>query len=301
MATWASVASSMADSLFRAGRLHESLELAERALGEEARDTAELQSTVGMSPFLLMRLDRSSALAYTGQLERAVAELDDARRRVEAGHRELTIWCLSTYSALAELSGDPRGGLPEAQEACQLAERAGSSLGVHYAHLALGRGLLACGRGPEAVEVLERTVVLSREHRVALVDEGAALAYLGEAFGATGSWLRARGAITDGLEVARERGTRLWQCRLELALARMLLAERGTRAADEIEKTIGCGLASAKETGARSFEPPLFEVRAALASLRGDASAERADLAAARGGYLACGAHWHAARLAGAP
>ena len=85
---------------------------------------------------------------------------------------------------------------------------------------------------------------------------------------------------------------------LRLTLAASLLAAPGAGVEAEVGASIGRGLELVRETGARAYQPPLYELRARLASALGDTNACNADRRAALALFREIGAEAHAERLA---
>jgi hypothetical protein len=105
----------------------------------------------------------------------------------------------------------------------------------------------------------------------------------------------ARKRAKEAVDIARKRGTPLFECRSRLVLARALLAgEPDTAQASEV---LDEAMAIVERTGARGYEPFLRAERARIAELTGDEIGNAREIAAAEKMFRSMGADAHAARL----
>ena len=97
--------------------------------------------------------------------------------------------------------------------------------------------------------------------------------------------------------MARREGLRPGECRAQVALARVLIAE-GATDTDAIDAALLRAEALVEEIHARAQLPFIAEARAELARVRGDAAGAARALAEAHRQFKEMGALGHAERLA---
>jgi hypothetical protein len=147
--------------------------------------------------------------------------------------------------------------------------------------------VLAQGGSREALEVAERCVDLSREVRTSLAGEAKHLAALAEACVVAGDLARARQVADEAVEVARARGTRRYEVKAWLAVAR---AHRATGGSDSFARALDALAqvdAVADAIRARNWRHVAELERAELAAAEGDAAARERHLRAALAGFEA--------------
>jgi tetratricopeptide (TPR) repeat protein len=199
---------------------------------------------------------------------------------------------------IADRADRPDTAVAHARQGLEIAERIGRALSVVFARAALGAALLASGDSSEAVPLLEAATALARERRVGLDYEARFLAWLADAYLAAGDPARARATATEATEIGRQRGTRLFECYAQLALARALRVTDGASARPAIEAAFARAQALIDETGGRSLQPFLHIERAELLALCGDAAARQRELREAQRLFTAMGATARAERVA---
>jgi ATP/maltotriose-dependent transcriptional regulator MalT len=162
----------------------------------------------------------------------------------------------------------------------------------------LGAAQLLSGDPAAAVTTLEHNVSLARNQRARLW-EGRWLAYLAEAYLATGDARRARASADEAVAAASDHGARVQcECAARLSRARVLLATEGAAARNEIESELAEMERLIEKTGAVSYTPFLFEERARLSRMLGDHGASECELRKAHRLFVEMGAAGHAERLA---
>jgi class 3 adenylate cyclase/tetratricopeptide (TPR) repeat protein len=237
-----------------------------------------------------------------------LGELEEAHRLLEQGSKlareqgdiEGVGW-IHTWSAwLAYFQGEPEAALGHSQQALEIAERIGSLQSRAWAWLFLGWGERMRGEWQRAVEALEHSVAIAREHRTAAEGEAWRLALLGESYLGVGDPERARALVEEGLAIARGQGNPGSETYASLALARVLLASAGPAARAEIE-TIKTALARAlelaRDRGAKAYEPLVHVELAELARQCGDEEGRERELREAHRLFTEIGASGHAERL----
>ena len=123
------------------------------------------------------------------------------------------------------------------------------------------------------------------------------LATRAQALLAGGDRAEAQRLAREAIELGQRRPMPIIEIDAQLALAASLLAAEGADVESEVSAAIERGLELVRQTGARSYEPLVYEVRARLASALGNADACRADRLAALALFREVGAEAHAARL----
>jgi hypothetical protein len=179
----------------------------------------------------------------------------------------------------------------------QVAERSGSPFWVQSAHQAAGLTFATLGRWDTAIGHLERSRENALERGMKVWHEPMGLAGLADAYRAVGRLADARAAATAGVDAGRRDGLRPGECRAQLALARVLIAE-GAADTAAIDAALQRAEALVEETHARAYLPFIAEARAELTRVRGDAAGATRALAEAQRLFAEMGAKGHAERIA---
>jgi len=268
------------------GQLHESLALSNEVY--EATGGADVE----------ICMFRAYPLLYLGELERAARDLEAARTLI--GDREMpgTIATLhGIYVTLAWFSGDASMALTHARAQLELAERLGSPTLRSSARDSLGIAYLMEGRWHEAVELLEHAIAIVRKRSTMLQGEPVMLCNLSAAYLGLGDSQRAARMAAEALAVARERGTRMHQCRALLFRARALLRTEAGTSQGEIRELLEQAMAIVELTGGRAYAPFVREEAAELARVTGDSDGYHRELEQAQRLFAEIGAQGHVARL----
>jgi tetratricopeptide (TPR) repeat protein len=223
--------------------------------------------------------------AQLGSVGRARQLLGEAQQLSrERGQPESEGWT-NMFAGLNEwIDGDSERTLRHCRRALELAERIGSPFSIAWALGHLAQALAHAGSS-ESLEVAERSVALSREHRTSLEGEAQHLAALAEACIVTGDLARARRTAEEGVEVGRRRRIRRHEIDAWLALARAL------RATGDAASLASAGEALAQvDALADAIRGPNWRLvaefeRAGLAEAAGDAAARERHLRAALAGF----------------
>jgi len=157
---------------------------------------------------------------------------------------------------------------------------------------------LARGDPTAAVAAIERGLAIGRDSNTARQFEADVLACLAEALAGTGRFAEAREAAERAVASGRERGTKMWECAANLALARVLLADPGVADRDRIVTALTRAQELVDATGAAKYAPFVHVERARLAERGGNETERRAALTMAARLFNEIGAAPRAERMA---
>jgi predicted ATPase/class 3 adenylate cyclase len=245
--------------------------------------------------------------AFKGGIVAGMGRIDEARELIERGARlarehddiETLGWSHMWRVWLGYYEGLGEGQLAHAQQALEIAERIGDSFSRTWSWYWLGYAQKERGEFEQAVEALERARSLSKERRTAVEAEPYRLAILGEAYAGLGDTARARELVSEGIELAREKGQAAGELLAAVSYARVFLQALGAGARARVEPVIARALELAGSTGAKSFEPMLRVESAELARLVGDEETRQRELREAHRLFTEIGATARAEALAG--
>jgi tetratricopeptide (TPR) repeat protein len=242
---------------------------------------------------------RACILADLGRVQEAVDSFQRCEELARSRDRlEIVNWAQYICVEVAEISGSFVDAGARADRFFEYARQRGSLFDVVLSSLTSGTALLLNGEGKEAARVLAEGLASARRDRVGLPVEGLYLARLAEAQVESGELGKAEATAQEAIRTSRRRGTRIYECRAQLALARVLLKARGAAARADIEPALADCLSLIEDTGARCYEPCVHEQRARLAQLLGDDATRERELREAHRLYTEMGATGHAERLA---
>jgi tetratricopeptide (TPR) repeat protein len=207
------------------------------------------------------------------------------------------ILCLLFNHWVIPLRGATAEAVERSQRLVTLAEGSGSPMWVQVAHFAAGLAHATLGRWDAAIGHLERSRQVAQERGIGTWSEPMVLAGLADAYRAVGRLADARRAAEGGVDLGRRRETRTGECRAQIALARVLIAE-GATDTDAIDAALARAQALVDETKARAYLPFIAEARAEWAQVRGDATGAARAFAEAHRLFAEMGATGHAQRLA---
>jgi class 3 adenylate cyclase/tetratricopeptide (TPR) repeat protein len=282
------------------GAYREALALAERAIELAGGDPTTAANTTMACPYAVCHTLRGGQLAVLGELEEAGRALTRGRELArEYGDTEALGWT-RLYSSVREYyRGDPEAEHRHAERGVEIAERIGDSFSRAWSWSLLGGAEMGVGRFREAIESLERSRSISREHRTAVDGEPLRLAFLAASHLGLGELERAKEAAAEGVERARSRGHVEGEMQACLVQVRVLLASEGTAARSEIEGALDRELELVGRTGARVNEPQVHVRLAELAGELGDEVGRLRELREAHRLFCEIGAEGHAERIAG--
>jgi len=280
------------------GQLRDALILVEQGIDLAAGEVSLGADTVGFSPLIFLTLYRGAIQSAIGDLDASRADLEEAldlaRRHDEP---ELECLALGFLAIAAYYDGDAEGILSLARQTMDKATRLGSPFILGYASGVLGTAHRMRGEWEDAIAVLKAELAIRRERRTGLLVEAVSIANLAEAYLGKGELDKALRTAKQAVDVARERGSRLFECDALLAEADVLIRVHGENPTEEIEAVISAALQIVVETGAESRLPLIHEVRAKLALARGDQASGAQHLREALASYRKIGARGHVARL----
>jgi class 3 adenylate cyclase len=225
-------------------------------------------------------LDHVTLYSTVGDSLNELGHPSDGVLLIEAGlelaaERDLTLnagFCHNAYVRAVALFGEAAKAETHALAAMRAAERTGNKAMLVYAYDVMNLAHQQHARWTDAVECGQRAVELSDAHGVAKISENAHRAHLSHAYLRNGQLEPARRMAESAVEVSRRCGPR-YTPRAHLAMSRVLLETSGTR--EQIEAHLAAAQAAINETGARVYEPFIFEDRSRLASRVGDADTRR--------------------------
>ncbi len=274
-----------------AGRLHEALELAERALGRMP-DDPEFAGLLGVSPYLNITLLRADLLGYAGRWPEASAAFEHTMRACrEHGHTVMLAHASTDYAWWEALLSDGQTALAHARQGLEIAEKMGSRMTRLFAYNALGFAETQVGHSEEAVAVLEQARSMASEMQNVLETQVDTLTLLARAYLGSGDRDRACAAAEEAVGRARKWNASAWEAVAQLAYGSVLVRARGLEAAAAIDAALARAMALIEKTGARCFEPFVRRERAELARLRGDAAAGDRELREADRLFSQMGVH----------
>ena len=261
--------------------------------GEHARMVAEIERLCGTDPALgedligfrvwtLASGNGIGALVRFGRGGEVEGLLAQMRSRVGGSHNSIEQVVLHAQCATVRaMRGDVSDALEHGRQALEWAMRSQNLAIRVIGHVARGRGLLAVGRLDEALEQLERAMVLAIDRAMYKgFVVGAGVPFLAETQLRRGDLEAARSTAERGIELARAMGYRHAEAVNLIALSRALIAA-GDTAGAAATLTRASELATALD--ARDLPPRIEEARAELARHDHDhVGCERALHAAAR-------------------
>jgi hypothetical protein len=150
-----------------------------------------------------------------------------------------------------------------------------------------------------ALEALERSQEICREHRIVVEAEPFRLGTLAEVCVGLGDVERARRSASEALAVSVSQGNILGEIAAKLAQARALLAGDGPAPRTEIEAALASALEHIGRISVKALEPQAHIELAELARLSDDHASWREELSEAHRLFTEIGADGHAERAAG--
>ncbi len=208
---------------------------------------------------------------------------------------EVACWLLTWFGPwLEELTGEDERSLAQAQQAVEFAGRCGSPLTATASLYALGWAELLNGFAEDAVATLEKAREQHVIHKQARAWVDVTTGLLAEAYLATGDDRRAREMAEA---IGEQPNARVNLLRAKLAQARVFRGLDGASAREQVEGILDEADRLVEESGAIAFRPIVFEERARMTHLAGDAERARRELQDALIGYREYSAAGHVARL----
>jgi class 3 adenylate cyclase/tetratricopeptide (TPR) repeat protein len=282
---------------FVLGDLDAAHEHCERAIALVAEDPHHMYLPT-FSSFLESLAKRGAIRSELGRLAEGAADHERALRIAEgaAMPADTLIVCLIMDAHRVPLFGATAEAVGRAGRLVQLAEGAGDPFVVRIAHELAGLTHATLGRWDEAIAHLELGRELARERGMKVWNQPMLLAALADAYRAVGRLADARATAEAGVDAGRRDGLRPGECRAQLALARVLIAE-GAADTAAIDAALRRAEALVEQTGARAYLPFIAEVRSELAGALGDDAGAAQGMAEAQRLFTEMGALGHAERL----
>jgi class 3 adenylate cyclase/tetratricopeptide (TPR) repeat protein len=282
-----------------AGRIEEALKIAEEALVDPPRDRKLGASVLGFSPFAFLALCRAEFLTYVGRLDEGREQLVRALALAqELAEPEILALCHGFFCHFARCVGEAEIARQHAPQAVKIAESTGSALSRTVAYRGLGSAHLMARQWAEAAAAFEKALTIASEARTVLWVSAYILADLAEARLGNGQVELARETASRALAEGMRMRTKGTECHARLALARILLAADGLRAATEVGALLDEALRGAHGSGQRTYVPHIHLAAAELARLSDDAIRWQEELREAERTFLAIGAVPYAREVA---
>jgi hypothetical protein len=218
----------------------------------------------------------ANAELYDGSLDQARDLLQrgvDVAGRV--GDAEIGAACLASLGDLGFFAGEADLVRGAVEHGVHISEPL-SAMSRIGAHGSLGGQLLLDGQARQAVEALEYALSLCGDGK--RIWEPRLRHLLAQAWLAAGDTARARALAEETLVHCLQIGARLVAIEVAVTLSAALRAESGVAAAPRIDELLTTVDRLTADTGARNLVPFVFEERAALSELRGDAREQEVHL-----------------------
>jgi tetratricopeptide (TPR) repeat protein len=242
---------------------------------------------------------RSMTLAIMGRGD----EADEVTRRLVAladGSDDFITRLTARMAAALQWGrkGDAGRARSEARRAIELAEQRGPEMLRAAARYALCEALLHAQCFDEAAQALEEALAFSRDHRVFPAPEVLLVKRLADAYAGMENWPRARARAEEAIALARSKRRPTSEQAAHVSLARVLLATEGEPACERATALLDRAAPALAAAGMRVLLPTIEQVRAELASMKGDAAAREQHLREAERLYRDCGLTGAAERVA---
>jgi len=282
-----------------AGRLAEGLASCETACRTLPADPALGMEFTGYSPFLGILNTQAWMLIRLGRIDEAMAVCERAEQLARAyGDNEVLTW-LQIPRLEADVLRDARSA---ARDHARSAQESGAKTTTPQSLLV---GLLTLGiaqrlntEWDEAITTLEHALpgAATGEGSNRML-EGKVLAELARACLGSGDLDRAEQEAQQAVTASAARHSRCDEAQAHLVVAHTQIQRGDAPALARAEQTLIRAQELIDETGAQAYQPEVHECRAQLARLRGDMSATKHEIEAARRLYAAMGATAQVERL----
>jgi class 3 adenylate cyclase/tetratricopeptide (TPR) repeat protein len=247
-----------------------------------ATDHSLGEDVIGWRAWATVRTLGINTLFRRGAGGEVDARLAEMRLRVGESRNAVEQVMLHSLSAIVRSKrGDVSAAIEHARQALEWATQSQNMMLRLVGHVTRGSALLGAGRLDEALEQVDQALVLAIDRAISKPFAAApGLPLLAEIQLRRGDIGAARAAAERGIELARAMGYRHAEANNLIALARALVADGDTAAADT---TLAQASELATALEARDLLPRIEEARAELARHRNNhAGCERALRAAAR-------------------
>ncbi len=282
-----------------AGRLAQARAGVQVLMQQTSADLRLGSEILGYSPYIWAAFMEGSLLVRTDHLDEAEQAFE---RALELARKHGDTFVLAhTHHARSMLEwfrGDIVRARTHAQEAIEMFERLGSTNQTAYGYLRLGAAQGLGREWKEAANNLEWALSIAQRQRL-LVSEAEILSHLALTYLGLGQKERALETAEEALRSARGRGTKLFECEAQLALARILQCTDGREAHERAKSALEQVGSLIEETGAKVHAPFVHLLLAEQARLSDDGSGQERELSEALRLFLEMGATGHAERARG--
>ena len=254
-----------------AGSLTEAVDTLEHALTLAGDDPTTAAGTAFVCPLAHALQSRGHSIGNMGELEQARRDFQRATELAREHSDPLTESACHANRALLEAdAGQIAAALRSAALGLAIAAPAGERVHAIACSTPAAVADAAAGRFADALARAKPNLAAIREHGVGLYYEPLLLATMARCELALGDPDAALGNAEEAIAIMEDRGLATCALHAPIALAQVLLATEGVRAAERIHTVLTCALGVARRAGAHLFEPQIERERAALARLRGD-------------------------------
>jgi tetratricopeptide (TPR) repeat protein len=238
------------------------------------------------------------ALGEVGRLQEASKDLGRAIALAEdESVPPDTLWfCLVLDGYASTRFGARPESAERARRGLRIAESLGSPFYIQMAHFASAAVASTLGDWEASRVHFENTLEAALSSGGKAWNEASVYAGLADAHRELGNLDEAKAAAARGIQIGQRDGLRPAECRSQVALARVLIAQGGSESGS-IDAALVRAQALIEESGAHSYAPSIAEAWAELASVNSDAEGARSAYAEAHRLFHEMGANGHAERL----
>ena len=288
----------LTDALFWAGRIPESLRMADEGIARIPRQIPRAAWLIGVSPTAWVSFWRACALCWMGRVAEGIEEFGRCRRIVEEDGTPEMLGYIGFWAAEAHyLSGDADRTATNARHLEEISRRLGEPPALTaLTHAGHGYAQLAAGRADDAVESARAALAIHRH--VERGHAGMSATLLAEALLQAGDLPAAEVAAAEAIAQCRSGLRGNLEALAHGVAVRAQLRRHGAAAQSDAEAALAASAALIERTGARILAPALCEWRAELAGVLGDDAARERHLRDAHRRHGEMGAAGHVARIA---
>ena len=281
-----------------AGRLTEGIEVCDIAYQRLPADPALGEEFTGYSPFLGLMCTQAWMLCLLGHPEEATAVCERAEHLARLhGDYEVLTWLQLPRIELDACFADTAAASDHARSALETGERTATPQSRVAGLITLGIAHRIGSQWDESVAVLEETQLELDGGGTNRMFEGWVRAELAKALLGRGELDRAEHEAQAAATVAHAQHSRCYEVLAHLVLAHTQFQRADVAALARAEQALVRAQELVDEISAQVYQPEIYECRARLATLRGDALAAQRELKEARRLYAAMGATAQAERV----
>jgi adenylate cyclase len=287
-------------SLVLLGRMREAAAMAGEMVAIIGEERSIGRGVMVESPYAWCRMHVAQLTAYFDRLDDGLVALERVIELAgEEGDMETRSWTLRYCAELADLAGaEPEVAADHARESLEWAEHAGGAWSRIFNREGMAISHAQRGEWHEAIEVVDEALAIQRDRRTGLSDVPLLLVTRARSQMGLGDVSGARSSAEEAVAVAVRCGTRHYEARARLELARAILADpaSGEEQAADAELNQACSIV--ETLGIRSLAPQVHLERAHLAHVLGDETTHDAELRTAHRLFLEVGAQGRAEEIA---